>query len=212
MKATYPKFGDYSTPDLRDRDSRQDGTLTLIDAEKVVFERYRQALIVHYLEKQSLLMTFRSTLLTLDRATYKVTASSVEPQSDSFIADSAGAGAKESFFTTEAVRGHPSAIEVKRTQAAAAFISEYGLEAEAEAAVKALRGSFSNIKQARLEFDPGDEEEDDHPWIRVYVQTEMDASSTLQARKQFYKALNRYIPRDKAAYFHLAFRVVANRG
>lgn len=102
-----------------------------------------------------------------------------------------------------------SVLEIDRTEAANTFIAEHGLERAARAAEDALKKSFEDIRQVRLDFDPGNEEEDDHPWIRVYVQTGMDASSTLSARRQFYKLLHASIPREESAYFHLSFRIVS---
>lgn len=97
---------------------------------------------------------------------------------------------------------------VERTEAAEALITSHGLTSAAIAVEVALHESFEDVSQARIDYDPGDEEEDDHPWLRVYVQTSMSAAATLRARRQFYKLLNANAPRDQAAYFHLAFRLI----
>ena len=55
MNATYPKFGDYSTPDLRDREPKRDKALELIESKIVGFGRLeRTSCKIHYIEKQNL--------------------------------------------------------------------------------------------------------------------------------------------------------------
>lgn len=95
------------------------------------------------------------------------------------------------------------------TEAAKSFIAAHSLQPATLLAVRFVAESFTDVHQVQLDLDPGDEEEDDHPWIRVYVQTGMNASATLLARKQFYKSLNAEAPREQTAYFHLAFRIVS---
>ncbi len=102
-----------------------------------------------------------------------------------------------------------AAHDVTITEAAKSFIAAHSLQPATLLVVKFVVESFTDVHEARLDLDPGDEEEDDHPWIRVYVQTGMNASATLRARRQFYKLLNAEASREQTAYFHLAFRIVS---
>lgn len=104
---------------------------------------------------------------------------------------------------------HTGLQRIERTEAAEAFINSYGLESASIAVEVALYESFEDIRQTKLDLDPGDEEEDDHPWIRVYVQTGMNAASTLKARRKFYKLLDDAVTSEESSFFHLSFRVVS---
>lgn len=110
---------------------------------------------------------------------------------------------EESFESVAAAHG------VNIADPARSFIIEHNLEKATLAAVKSVSQAFTNIHEARLDLDPGDEEEDDHPWVRVYIQTGMSAASTLKARRQFYKLLDDIVTSEESSFFHLAFRVVS---
>ena len=61
MNATYSKHNDYSTPDLRDREPRQDRAFELIEDKRADFRRLEQiSCQIQYREKKNLTSTLLS--------------------------------------------------------------------------------------------------------------------------------------------------------